>query len=62
MRKTMKEEERTITLNRSPEPEYEEYYGPWWTCPTCGSKFIMGHFLFCPECGRTIEWVGDTDD
>ena len=60
------EQKRVITLDRSIEPEYEEFCGPFWTCPACGSEFILPDSRYCPDCGRAIEWVGDwvgdTDD
>ena len=55
------EQGHTVSLYCSPEPEYEEYCGPFWTCPACGSEFILPDSRYCPDCGRAIEWVGDTD-
>jgi len=42
-------------------PEYEateEVYAEWWKCSDCEAGYILGHFEFCPSCGKKLDWTG----
>lgn len=40
-----------------------DWYCEWYKCPNCGKKNITRSFIFCPDCGKSLEWdVIESDD
>ncbi len=39
----------------------DEYYGPWFKCPWCGNRNIIGDSKFCNQCGKEVEAVDPMD-
>lgn len=37
----------------------DEFYGNFFTCPNCGSKFIFGVSNYCSDCGIKLLWPDD---
>jgi rubrerythrin len=34
---------------------YDEWYGPIYTCPFCAEETVMNDFNFCPNCGADMD-------
>jgi hypothetical protein len=34
---------------------WDEWYGPIYTCPYCASEKLMDDFYFCPSCGADLK-------
>jgi hypothetical protein len=35
--------------------DYDEWYGPIYTCPFCADEKLMDDFNFCPACGGNVK-------
>lgn len=49
---TNKSKEETIVT----EIGSDEIYATFYECVNCGCDLIMSSFIFCPKCGREIDW------
>lgn len=38
-------------------PEMDEWWCNWYTCTNCQKNNIAKSFVYCPTCGRKIDWT-----
>jgi rRNA maturation endonuclease Nob1 len=47
--------------------DFDEWYGPIYTCPSCAKETLWDDFKFCPNCGADLkglkfESIGDREE
>lgn len=47
--------EQTVKVKYSSQ---DEVYAEWFECTECGCCDIMKDFVYCPICGKKINWTG----
>lgn len=48
--------EKTVTVTEADFVGEYDLYESWYTCPNCRRSPITYHSVFCPYCGRKIDW------